>query len=222
MHHLSIFDMDRTITKSGTYSPWLWHFSGARARWRRLFLPLSLLAGAAYLLGLVSRARLKEINHRLFMGGRTDGAIVDAEAARFARMIVSDQCFPSALARIEAEKAEGRRVIIATASYAFYARAIGERVGVDEVIGTRVQRTQEGDVLAKISGENCYDEAKLRMVEQYLAEDGIDRADAHVRFFSDHHSDEPMFAWADEAYAVNGKAKMNRMARARGWEIPAW
>ncbi|MGB3722986.1 MAG: HAD-IB family phosphatase [Pacificimonas sp.] len=214
--------MDRTITKSGTYSPWLWHWSGARAKWRRLFLPLSLVAGLGYVFRLVSRGRLKEINHWLLMGGRSDGDAVENEAGRFADRLVPDQCFASALEQIEAEKAEGRRVIVATASYAFYARAICARAGVEEVIGTRVQRNQNGDVLARISGENCYDAAKLRMVEDYLAADGIDRNDAHVRFFSDHHSDEPMFAWADEAYAVNGKAKMNAMAKARGWQIPAW
>lgn len=222
MHQISIFDMDRTITKSGTYSLWLWHWSGAQARWRRLLLPLCLLAGLGYVLRLISRARLKEINHWLLMGARSDGDIVEREAERFANDLVPDRCFASALKQIEAEQSEGRRVIVATASYAFYARAICARAGVEEVIGTRVQRTQEGDVLAKLSGENCYDAAKLRMVEDYLAMDGIDRSDAHVRFFSDHHSDEPMFAWADEAYAVNGKARMNALAKARGWQIPVW
>lgn len=214
--------MDRTITKSGTYSPWLWHWTGERAKWRRLLLPLSALAGLAYVLRLVDRKRLKGINHWLLMGGRQSAERVATTAESFAAKIVPNECYQSALDQIEKEKAEGRRVLLATASYAFYVRAVAERMGFEEIVATRVRRSPDGDVLAGVRGENCYADAKLRMVEQHLATEGIDRADAHVRFFSDHHSDEPCFAWADEAYAINGKGPMIRLAKKRGWESLRW
>nr|WP_255536326.1 HAD-IB family phosphatase [Pacificimonas pallii] len=214
--------MDRTITRTGTYSAWLRHWTQARAKWRYMLLPLSALAGAGYILRLVSRSRLKEINHRLLMGGRTNADAAASEARAFARGLVPAGCFEEAIARVKAEQAEGRRVILATASYAFYAREIAALVGIAEVVGTRVVREQNGDIRAKIRGRNCYDAEKLAMVEQYLADDGIDRADIHVRMFSDHHSDAPIMDWADEAFAVNGDRKMARMARARGWRHLHW
>jgi HAD superfamily hydrolase (TIGR01490 family) len=222
MQQISIFDMDRTITKAGTYTPWLWHWSGARAKWRRLLTPISVMAGMAYVSKLISRGRLKEINHSLLMGGRTSRDVATAEAEKFADLIVPDQCFADALARIEVEKAEGRRVILATASYAFYARAIASRVGVEEVVGTRVQRMKDGGLRARIAGENCYGGAKLAMVERYLAEKGLAREDAHIRVFSDHVSDAPIMEWADEAFAVNGGAAMKALAKRNGWTQLNW
>ena len=43
----------------------------------------------------------------------------------------------------------------------------------------------------------------------------------HVRFFSDHHSDAPMFEWADEGFAINPTPKLRALAAARGRLDPA-
>ena len=43
---------------------------------------------------------------------------------------------PGARAAIARDKAEGRRVVMATASYRFYARAIADALGFDDCIGT--------------------------------------------------------------------------------------
>jgi len=44
----------------------------------------------------------------------------------------------------------------------------------------------------------------------------------HVRFYSDHASDAPVFEWADEAVAVNPHDKLRRLAATRGWAIENW
>jgi hypothetical protein len=67
---LAIYDMDRTVTRRATYTPFLLHCAIRRAPWRLLFLPLVLLSMLAYAARLIDRARLKEINHRLLLGGR--------------------------------------------------------------------------------------------------------------------------------------------------------
>ena len=40
MQKISLYDMDRTITVRGTYTPFLFRQLFARARWRLIFLPL--------------------------------------------------------------------------------------------------------------------------------------------------------------------------------------
>src|ERR671920_331367 len=70
MSDLAVYDMDRTVTRRPTYTPFLLHCALRRAPWRLLFLPLVLLAMLAYVTRLIDRARLKEINHRLLLGGR--------------------------------------------------------------------------------------------------------------------------------------------------------
>ena len=108
---------------------------------------------------------------------------------------------PGARAAIARDKAEGRRVVMATASYRLYAAAIAERLGFDDTIGTDSIIGLDERVHAKIDGENCYGPAKLRMVTDWLGKSGLTRG--HVRFYSDHASDAPVFEWADEAVAVN-------------------
>nr|WP_276510569.1 HAD-IB family hydrolase [Pacificimonas flava] len=218
---MSIFDMDRTITRSGTYAKWLRHWMRAAAPARAALVPLTAVTGAGFLVGLYGRGRLKQLNHRLLMGGRVGAADVEREAERFAAILDADQVYSDARRRIAAEHAEGRRVIWATASYDFYVRPLATRLGVDEIVATAAQRAP-GCVLARLDGENCYGAAKLRKIEAYLAAQGIDRTQAHIRFFSDHHSDEPVFAWADEAYAVNPKPPMRALAAKRDWPILVW
>src|SRR3546814_19502258 len=63
-HRVAVYDMDRTITRSGTYSGFLIHVARRRQQWRLLFLPLVGLAGAVYSLRLIDRSRLQAINLR--------------------------------------------------------------------------------------------------------------------------------------------------------------
>ncbi|MBZ6377285.1 haloacid dehalogenase [Pacificimonas flava] len=222
MQRISIFDMDRTITRGGTYSQWLMHWIRNRAPHRAVLLPATGVAGLAYLSRAVGRARLKELNQALLMGRRVDAARAEEEAERFAEIIVPEHCFPAAIERIKAERAEGRRVMLATASYAFYVRPIARRLRAEDVIATEVERDEAGRLLAKIDGENCYGPAKLRKIEAYFEERGIDRDEAHVRFFTDHESDAPVLDWADEAFAVNGKSPMKSLSSDRGWTQLDW
>jgi predicted membrane channel-forming protein YqfA (hemolysin III family) len=61
-HKLAIYDMDRTITIRGTYTPFLLHVAARMAPWRLMLAPLVLIAMLAYVLRFIPRKRLKEIN----------------------------------------------------------------------------------------------------------------------------------------------------------------
>jgi HAD superfamily hydrolase (TIGR01490 family) len=222
MVELAIYDMDRTITRSGTYTPWLLFWAWRRAPWRLLLLPLAALAGLAYAAKLISRQRLKEINQILLMGYRSDPAKVAATAEAYADRVVNGGIYADALAQIACDKAAGRRVILATASYAFYVEALARRFGIPEVIATRSHRDAQGRILARIDTSNCYAAAKLQMVEEHLARAGIDRASVHVRFYSDHYSDLPVFDWSDQPIAVNASAALRAHARQHGWQLIDW
>ncbi len=103
--------------------------------------------------------------------------------------------------------------MLATASYRLYADAIAERLGFDDVIGTGSIIGLDERVHAKIAGENCYGPAKLRMIADWVEKSGLKGAHGHVRFYSDHVSDQPAFEWADEPVAVNPHGKLRRLAR---------
>jgi HAD superfamily hydrolase (TIGR01490 family) len=222
MSDLAIYDMDRTVTRHATYTPFLLHCAARRAPWRLLLLPLVLVSMLGYVTRLIDRARLKEINHRLLLGGRVHSRDLQPLVESFADRQLAGNLRPGARLAIARDKAQGRRLVLATASYRLYADAIADRLGFDDVIGTGSIIGLDDRVHAKIAGENCYGPAKLRMISDWVEASGLKGAHGHVRFYSDHVSDQPAFEWSDEPVAVNPHGKLRRLAEQRGWAIEDW
>ncbi|MCP3732087.1 HAD-IB family hydrolase [Sphingomonas sp. MG17] len=222
MRQLAIYDMDKTITRKATWMPFLIHAAMARARWRLALWPLAGVASAAYLAKRISRARLKEITHRLMLGRSIPPGDLAAVAEAFADSVAAAGLFADARARVEADRVAGWEPVLATASHGYYARAIAARLGVRHVIATEARRDADGNVLAGLEGENCYGPAKLRLIEAWLAREGLTRGEVRVRFYSDHVSDAPALDWADEAYAVNAHGPLRKLAAAKGWTVLDW
>ncbi len=220
---ISIYDMDRTLTRRGTFVPWLVFWLRREAPWRVLLLPLLVVPALAYGLGWIDRGGLKAAVHRIVMGNSAARARVAAAAAAFADQMVAAEMFPGALAALAADRAAGNRLVIATASNACYADAIGARLGVEAVIATA--STWEGDTLrARLGSANCYGAAKAELIAAWLAANG--EPDAPWRFHSDHVSDLPSFeaalASGGAAIAVNPSPALRAEAVRRGWPILDW
>lgn len=208
----AVYDMDLTITEQPTYTRWLIFWACTESPRRLGLLPVAAAVAVAYRFGLVSRGRLKAVAQRLLMGDAVAQARVVMRATAFADRVA---VHPGALAQIAADRAEGLEVIIATASFAFYATAIAARLGVTIVVAT--ESVWDGGCLrAQLSGDNCYDVAKAAMVVARIGDGNIARA------YSDHVSDAPLFALAAEAVAVNPSRGLRRLAAARGWRIVDW
>ena len=222
MSDLAIYDLDRTITRHATYTPFLIHCALRRQQWRLLFLPIVILSMAAYVARVIDRAKLKEINHALLIGRWVHPAALKPLVESFADATVATNIRPGARRAIERDRSEGRRLILATASYRLYAAAIAERLGFDDVIGTGSIVGLDDRVRARIDGENCYGEAKKRMIDCWVDASGLLGKHGHVRFYSDHASDAPVFEWADEPVAVNPHARLARLAAKRGWAVEDW
>lgn len=219
---LAIYDMDKTITRVATWTPFLRHALKERGRGALWLLPIAGIAVTGYVLRLYGRDRLKEMTHRLVLGRAVPGERLADTARAFARATVATGLLDGARARIEADRAEGRMLVLATASYRFYAQEIAALLGFDAVIATNCAEETGGNVLARIDGENCYGAAKLRAIEAWAAEQGIARGDVAVRFYSDHVSDAPVFDWADEPFPVNAHAPLKALARKKGWPVLDW
>ncbi len=219
---IAIYDMDRTITRTATFGAFLLHVAVARAPWRLLLLPAVAFMSLLYMLKLITRATLKETNLALLLGPHIAPAELAPLTASFAERTLRRNTLPGALRQIADDRAAGRRLVLATASYRLYAEAIGERLGFDDVIATNSVIGLDARVTPKIDGENCYGPAKLRMIEAWFAVQGIDRAATHVRFYSDHASDAPVMDWADEPFAANPDSRMRALAAEQGWPVVDW
>ena len=219
---LAIYDMDKTITRRATYTPFLIHACRRLAPWRVLLLPLVGLTLAAYALKLIDRGRLKELNYTLLIGRGVAPERLEPVVESFAERQLATNIMPGARRSIEADRAAGRRLVMATASYKLYAAAIARRLGFDDVIATETQMDPEGRIVARIDGANCYGLGKLDMIEAWLQREGLERDALHIRFYSDHVSDHHVHRWADEAVAANAHDRLLRLAEAEGWEVVDW
>jgi HAD superfamily hydrolase (TIGR01490 family) len=219
---LAIYDMDRTITRRATYTPFLIHAALSLAPWRLVLMPLVVLSMGAYVLKLLDRGRLKEINYLLLIGRGVAPERIEPVIESFAEKQIATNIMPGARRSIEADRAAGRRLVMATASYRLYAAAIARRLGFDDVIATETGLDAAGRVLARIEGSNCYGPAKKDMIEAWLAREGLEREAVHIRFYSDHVSDHHVHRWADEPVAANAHRRLVRLAEAEGWEVVDW
>lgn len=219
---IAIYDMDRTITVTGTYTPFLLHVGARMAPWRLVLAACIPLVMLAYVLRLIPRSRLKEINQSLMIGHNVRRDRMRPHIESYADKVLARNVRKGALEQIACDKAEGYRLVLATASYRLYVEPIAARLGFDAVIATDHLSQDLDYIRAKIAGENCYDAAKLRMIQDWMAGEGIVRAASHIRAYSDHVSDAPMLEFADEAYAANPHPPLARLAEERGWTRFDW
>jgi HAD superfamily phosphoserine phosphatase-like hydrolase len=215
---LAIYDMDRTITRRATYTPFLVHAALRLAPWRLALFPFVLLSMLCYAVKVIGRGRLKEINYAVLIGRRVAPQKLDPVIRSFAERQVESNILPGALRSIEADRAAGRRLVMATASYRIYAAAIAERLGFTDVIATEIRL----DATGRIEGLNCYGDEKLAMIRAWLEREGLEREAVHIRFYSDHISDSAVHRWSDEPVATNAHDRLIRLAEAEGWEIHDW
>lgn len=215
---IAVYDLDRTLLRTPTFTLFLIRAGAWRARWRAVLTPLLLLLLAGHALGFYGRDRMKPMAIRLMLGARVPGADMTALAARFAAERVPADVPPGAARAAARDRAEGYRLLMATAAPEFYAGAIAEALGFDGVVATRHHRDADGAWRPAIDGTNCYGAEKARRVGEWLAAQGGGGAH-HVRAYSDHASDAPLFALADEAFAVGRGGRIARAARKHGWRL---
>ncbi len=216
---IAIFDLDRTITTIGTFTPFMLYGAWRLKPWRLLLLPAGAVLLALTAAKAISRKTLKTNMMRLFLGQVPEERlrpVIRDFIALFRRKYLR----PGALEVMAAERARGARILLATASYDFYAADFAHALGMDGCIATPSLR-RDGKLLPGLPGENCYGAEKLRRVEAALnLAPGTARPE--IVFYSDDKSDLPCLLWADRGVVVNPKPAFARIAAGRGLEVVAW
>ena len=219
--NIAIYDLDKTITRRPTFTRFLLFYAWREQRYRLAALPLWLGALIGYRLGFYGRKPLKQFGIALFIGRQIPRDKLQHVAMQFADHVLSDDLQPGAIQSVELDRSNNRLLVLATAAPQFYAEEIGIRLGFDAIISTRHDFMPGDRVSNKINGENCYASEKLKMVQEWLAVQKLQRGDAHLRFYSDHPSDAPMLNWVDDAMLVvaNPGHKLRTLAKANHWQI---
>lgn len=214
---VAIYDLDRTVLRKPTFTLFLLWAAAREAPWRLLLLPALAALMIGYALRLYGRDRFKPSAIRLMLGRHLTPARASGLAARFAAWRVPRDVPPGAQTCIARDRAEGYRLLMATAAPEFYAGTIADALGFDAIVASRHQRDADGNWLPVLDGPNCYGAEKARRVAEWLSTHAS--GTAHIRAYSDHVSDAPTFALADESWLVGRSEKIARRAAQHGWQV---
>ena len=215
---IAVFDLDETITRSDTF---LWFLIGCLGRSPQRWYVAPLLAWAVlmFVAGRRDNSWLKSYFLRWIVGGRTQRAI-DPWVDTYVERVLRREVLPAARAELARLRQSGVRLVLASASPDIYVEPLGRRLGFEHVVCTRVARLADGRWSGALEAGNCYGAEKKRRVERYLAARGERLRD--VAFYSDHHSDLPLFEAAGQRFAVNPTSAMTDLARRMGIPMLHW
>ena len=98
-----------------------------------------------------------------------DASSVERQAAAFGRAHWRRRGRADMAARLRWHRARGDRIVIVSASPEYYVRAIGEELGVDAVVATRLAVDAAGRLTGHFDGGNCRGEQKRLRVLAWIA-----------------------------------------------------
>ncbi len=198
---VAAFDFDATLTTRDTVVPFLRRFT-TPARFATSLLPqtLRLLPMAARR----DRDRLRELATQLVFAGRPLAA-VEAEARTFGAMIADSWLRPDTTARLRWHLEQQHHVVIVSASYEPYVRVVAEHLGAVGAVGVVATRLRvAGDRCSgELDGANCRGPEKLRRLDEWLCDSGLDRGHATLFAYGDSAGDRELLAAADHPHWVN-------------------
>jgi len=213
----AIFDLDKTITRQGTWSRFVRHATGGGLEfWGKL--PINGWQAVKYKAGFANRASVKERSIALYLKGRTRAELEELARA-FVERDVAQGLRKQARGVIDGHRDAGDRLIIASAAVDLVVAPMAEALGFDGYISTNLKWDSDDRLMSPLDGENCYGEEKLRRVEEFF--EGK-RPPGPISFYSDHVTDLPCLVWADRGVAVNPNPPLRRQAPENGVEIADW
>ncbi len=203
-----IFDLDRTITTHGTFLPFLIYFAWHKRPWRLLLLPVVIMMMLLYLVGGISRKRLKTIMQALLTGPVNKDQL-NKVCESYVNEVLESKVNLDAIFTIRQWQTAGAKLVIATASFDWMADCFARRLGINNIIASA--SLEKGDkIIPGIDGENCYGKAKLAMIEAMLGNLRESQSNNHqVWLYTDHHSDIPSLAECSHPVAVNPSQKLS-------------
>ncbi len=161
---VAVFDFDGTLTVADSLLPFLREVAGRRRFWIGLVrLSPSLAAGGV---GLMPRWRVKEKLLTEFLRGRTLSEL-DPVIARFIARRLPALLIPRAMQRLRQHQTQQHRIILLSASPEIYLQPWAAKVGIAEVIATRLE-SNAGTITGRLNGRNCRGAEKIERLQAHL------------------------------------------------------
>jgi HAD superfamily hydrolase (TIGR01490 family) len=211
----AFFDLDKTIIAKSSTLAFSRPFQAGGLISRRAVLR-SAYAQFVYLVGGADHDQMEKM--RQFMSQLCAGwdvATVREIVADTIHNIVDPLVYDEAVGLIDEHQLAGRDVVIVSTSGTEVVDPIGEMLGADHVIATRLA-VAEGRYTGEIE-YYAYAEEKANAVRALAEERGYDLAACYA--YSDSVTDVPMLEAVGHPFAVNPDRELRRIANERGWPV---
>jgi HAD superfamily hydrolase (TIGR01490 family) len=211
----AFFDLDKTIIAKSSTLAFSKPFQAGGLISRRAMLR-SAYAQFVYLVGGADHDQMEKL--RGFMSELCAGwdvATVREIVADTLHNVVDPLVYDEAVSLIEEHRLAGRDIVIVSTSGAEVVEPIGEMVGADRVVATRLEIV-DGKYTGEIS-YYAYGEEKGAAVRGLAQSVGYDLDACYA--YSDSVTDLPMLEAVGHPHAVNPDKELRRAAVERGWPV---
>lgn len=216
---VAVFDLDGTISRRDLFLVFLMEAAKQLGTARPIETAMLPLHTLRYGLRKMTNTALKAAYLQAVLGGRRRDAL-QSIAFEFAESCLLREVKPAALAALERHRQAGDTLLLASASFDLYVDPIGQRLGFDATLSTKVAWTPDDAVAGSLDGSNLRGAPKLAAVSDWLARNLPDTRELVA--YSDHESDLPLLMAATTAVAVDPTRKLRQEARERGWPVVDW
>jgi HAD superfamily hydrolase (TIGR01490 family) len=211
----AFFDLDKTvIAKSSTLAFGKPFYKGGLVN-RRAVLKSS-YAQFVYLLQGADEAqmdRMRDYLKTLCAGWSVEQ--VNAIVAETLHELIDPLVYDEAVALFDEHRAAGRDIVIVSSSGEEVVGPIGDMLGVDRVVATRMV-VEDGAYTGDIAFY-AYGEGKADAIRELAAQQGYDLSDSYA--YSDSVTDLPMLEVVGHPTAVNPDKALRRVAVEKGWPV---
>ena len=198
---VALFDLDGTLTRRDTLPLYIRHATGAIGLLCALIsnLPaMTILACAGWksVWGIDAASTKERLLKRCFAGKTPEQ--VAHESEQFAEKI--EEVKSDAVVNVmKKHLTEGHRVAIVSASVDVWVAPWARRYGVNEVIATQLEISDE-HYTGHFAGNNCTGEEKVRRISAIFPRDKY-----HIVAYGNSSGDYPMLRYAHEAYMCSNE-----------------
>ena len=195
---VAAFDVDGTVTRRDCVVPFLRRVGGTSAVTARL---VHRVGRAAPMLARRDRDALKELAAQVAFAGRPADEVA-RHGREFAAVVHARWLRPDTMAAMAAHRAAGDAIVLVSASFESYLVPLGEHLGADAALGTRLQVGSDGRLTGRLEGANCRGPEKVRRLRAWLDENRGGRGAVEVVAYGDSPGDRELLADADVAHWI--------------------
>jgi HAD superfamily hydrolase (TIGR01490 family) len=219
---LAIFDFDGTLTEGHLWLGIARHHQQKRVK-RRTFLlyflthmPFWLATKFKLYSDEKNKARWGEDLSTLFKGFTVD------EGHRAFEWVTDNYFMPlmraDLLDKLKSHQKQGQKIMLLSGMFTDFLMVIGKRLGVDYVVGTRLEVVNDA-YSGRIIKPLCFAKEKAYLLNEFIRKQGLEVDFSQSTAYADSIYDSPVFEIVGHPVATYPEKELLKYAQSRNWEV---